>query len=274
MKYFGILFFLLSFSCSKDSENTEAPKPVETDVLKVMSYNIHIANPPSMGAGYVDIAAIAAVINEEKPDLVALQEVDRFTERSGKELDQAKEIANLTGMNFYFAKALNRSGGDYGVAILSKFPIINSSQRSLPGAPGTEAELRTVGLVEVQLENGQNIAFATTHFDHLTDNSRRVQAIELINFLKEYEDVPVIIGGDFNMSPSNEIWNTLNTAFIRGCNVCPGTFPATNASTTIDYLLLNKTADSYFKIKEYSTVQENYASDHLPVVMELEYENN
>lgn len=271
MQFLKILFILLFISCS-DSENKQPEKkPSETASLKVMSYNIHIANPPSMEEGFVDIEAIADVINKESPDLVALQEVDRFTERSGKDLDQAKEIAGQTGMNFYFIKALNRSGGDYGIAILSKFPILKSDKRSLPGAPGTESELRAVGMVEVQLETGEKIIFAVTHLDHLTDASRRMQAIEMISFLKDYEDTPLILGGDLNMSPSNEVWNTLNTAFKRGCKVCPGTFPANNTNTTIDYLLLNNRADSFFEIKDYSSVQENYASDHLPIVMELEY---
>src|SRR5690606_6371938 len=118
----------------------ETPK----GTLKVMTYNIHIANPPSRGPGFVDINAIANVIKKEKPDLVALQEVDRFTERSGKDLDQAKAIAEQTGMHYFFAKALNRSGGEYGVAILSQEPILSSQLHSLPGADGMEAELRTI----------------------------------------------------------------------------------------------------------------------------------
>lgn len=272
MKILSLLMSVIILACSSDnsSENTgEEQKPKAT--LKVMTYNIHIANPPSKGAGFVDINAIANVINNEKPDMVALQEVDRFTERSGKELDQAKAIADQTGMHYYFAKALNRSGGDYGVAILSKFPLLGTKQQSLPGADGMEAELRTIGIVEVTLSTGEKVIFGSTHIDHKSDDSRRIQAREIISFLKPYGDIPIILGGDFNMTPENEIWNTFNTTFIRGCTTCPGTFPAVNAKTTIDYLLLNKVAADKFKIKRYYTVQENYASDHLPLVMELEY---
>lgn len=272
MKFLSILMTVFFLSCSSDSstkDDVDVDKPKAT--LKVMTYNIHIANPPSKGAGFIDINAIANVINTEKPDLVALQEVDRFTERSGKDLDQAKAIAEQTDMHYYFAKALNRSGGDYGVAILSKYPLLSTKQQSLPGADGMEAELRTVGIVEVTLSTGEKVIFGSTHIDHKSDDSRRVQARDIITFLKPYEDIPIILGGDFNMTPENEIWNTLNTTFIRGCTICPGTFPAVNARTTIDYILLNKVAADKFTIKDYYTVEENYASDHLPLVMELEY---
>lgn len=188
-KYYLVLMVMLSFSCSSNDEKKgeEVPQKPETDILKVMTYNIHIANPPSKDDKFVDIAAIANAINSESPDLVALQEVDRFTDRSGKDLDQAKELAELTGMHHYFAKALNRSNGEYGVAILSKFPIKISSKHSLPGAAGGEAELRVIGLIEVELEGKKKLYFGSTHFDHLNDKNRLEQAKELISFLAPYQ---------------------------------------------------------------------------------------
>ncbi|NLE90525.1 MAG: endonuclease, partial [Dehalococcoidales bacterium] len=127
-----------------------------------MSYNIHIANPPSQPSDVVDIAAIAKVINDVKPDFVALQEVDRFTDRSGKDLDQAEAIAKLTGMKHAFIKAINRSNGEYGLAILSKYEIQESKTFSLPVNQGTGAELRTLGIIRVELGEGRNLLFGTT----------------------------------------------------------------------------------------------------------------
>lgn len=275
MKRLLIVLLAMNFACSSEKESNQEPTdPVkETEVLSVMAYNIHIANPPSMPEDFVDMEAIANVIREAEPDLVALQEVDRFTDRSGKDLDQAKTLAEMTGMNYYFAKALNRSNGDYGVAILSKFPIKSTSQVSLPGAEGTTAELRTIGLIEVELENKKKIYFGSTHLDHLTDQSRLEQAKIMLNFLKDYQEHPIVLGGDFNMTPDNSVWNTIENDFIKGCiGTCPGTFPATGATTTIDYILLNKKAADYFTVKSYKTIDEDYASDHLPILMELEYE--
>lgn len=266
---FLCLVMLAVISCTKKGKTEETPKPAG-EILTVMSYNIHIANPPSKEEGFVDIEAIANAINKEKPDLVALQEVDRFTTRSGTTLDQAKEIAALTGMKYFFARAINRSGGEYGVAILSKFPIENSRVFSLP-VKTTGAELRALGLIETTLPNGKKVVFASTHLDHLSDENRELQVREVMKALIPYQDRPVILGGDFNMTPQNAIWNLVREQFVLGCSTCPGTFPATNPNTTIDYLLMNKQAAAYFTIKDYYAVPERYASDHVPIVMKIEY---
>lgn len=268
----AIVAILLSSSCSSGDKKDNAPEqPEPKAVLKVMSYNIHIGNPPSKGDGFVDLEATANAIKSAAPDLVALQEVDKFTTRSGPTLDQARRLGELTGMHYYFAKALDRSNGEYGVAILSKFPIKSTSRYSLPVNAGTGAELRVVGIVQVDLPNAKKIYFVSTHFDHLAESNRALHSRELLKAIQPYKDAPVIIGGDFNMPASSDTWNILKTELTMGCSSCPATFPATNPNTAIDFLLLNKQAASYFNIKSYKTVTERYASDHLPIIAELEY---
>lgn len=272
--YYLTLLLSLSIAgtaCSKSDPKEEPPVDGETkETLTVMTYNIHIGNPPAEPEGVVDLEAIAEAINSANPDLVALQEVDRFTDRSGKELDQAKRLGELTGMHHYFAKALDRSNGDYGVAILSKFPIEETARFSLPVNPGTDAELRVAGLVQVTLE-GKPIIFVATHLDHKAESNRALQANELLKALKPYSAYPIILGGDFNMPPESETWNILKTEFHMGCTTCPSTFSASNPTTTIDYLLLNTTGNDYFSFKRYEVILEREASDHLPLVAELEY---
>jgi endonuclease/exonuclease/phosphatase family metal-dependent hydrolase len=85
--------------------------------LKVLCYNIHHALPPSKKDS-IDLDAIARVIIRSKPDLVALQEVDVHTRRSGP-FNQAEELGRKTGLTPYFIKAIDYDGGEYGVAILS-----------------------------------------------------------------------------------------------------------------------------------------------------------
>src|SRR5690606_34698026 len=179
------------------------------DVLTFMTYNIHIANPPSQPASVVDVAAIAKAINSVKPDFVALQEVDRFTDRSGKDLDQAAALAELTGLHYQFFKAIDRSNGVYGVAILFKYQIGGHQQVSLPIVPGSGAEIRTAGWIRVKLENGEDFVFASTHLDHLSDENRELQSRELLKALKSYQRYPIVLGGDFNMNQSNDVWDTL-----------------------------------------------------------------
>jgi endonuclease/exonuclease/phosphatase family metal-dependent hydrolase len=83
--------------------------------LKVMTYNIHHGNPPAK-EGLIDLEAIAEVIKGQAPDLVALQELDVLTKRSGN-IDEVKKLAELTGMHAFFSKGIDHEGGEYGVAV-------------------------------------------------------------------------------------------------------------------------------------------------------------
>lgn len=272
MKYWTKMGFLavcvLITTACKRSDSSLSPET--GPVLKLMTYNIHIANPPA-SPSVTDVAGIAKVINAVQPDFVALQEVDRFTDRSGKDLDQAAKIAELTGMNYRFFKALDRSNGEYGVAILTKFEIEESQGFVLPVVQQTGAELRALGLIRVKLPDGRDFVFAATHLDHLEDVNRELQSREILKSLKSYQKYPIVLGGDFNMNQSNEVWNTLKLVFTVPCTLCQPTHSATNPTTAIDYLILNTVAHTDFTVKSYNTYPETKASDHLPVVMELKY---
>ncbi|ULT41286.1 endonuclease/exonuclease/phosphatase family protein [Niabella defluvii] len=88
--------------------------------------------------GVIDLEAVADAIKKERPDVVALQEVDINTGRSGK-VNQAAQLALKTGLkSFYFAKAIDHDGGDYGVAILSKYPLSDMKTYRLPMDSATQ----------------------------------------------------------------------------------------------------------------------------------------
>ena len=239
------------------------------EILKVMSYNIRIASPPSTNWGGTDLEAIAEVINKNKPDLVALQEVDAHTERSGKNSHQAKELAEMTGMYFVFAKAVDRSGGDYGVAVLSRFPIISSEVHRLPVTKSSEGEIRGLAFIIVKAFKNKTIGFMSTHLDHLSNDDRRLQVEKVIEVSRKYKDIPIILGADLNMKPDNQIMDLIKRDFVMNCKNCPLTFPQKDSRVTIDYILSNHTACKVLKLQKYGTVEESYASDHLPLLAEF-----
>src|SRR5690606_1708378 len=152
------------------------------------------ANPPNV-ANFVDLKAIANVIKKENPDLVGLQEVDVFTERSGKNSDQAKELADLLEMNYFFAKAIDYEGGEYGVAILSKFPISQTKAIALPKKEGVNGEQRAMAVAEITFPDQTKIISASTHLD--SEAHRDIQSQFILDNLKKYKD-PVLLVGDFN----------------------------------------------------------------------------
>ncbi|WP_202618151.1 endonuclease/exonuclease/phosphatase family protein [Arcticibacter tournemirensis] len=228
------------------------------DVLRVMSYNIHHANPPSK-PGLIDLDAIARVIRESKADLVALQEVETGTKRSGG-VDEAKLLAEKTGLHYKFFRAIDYDGGEYGIAILSRFKLRNV--RLIPLPQKVEAEDRILAYVTVKVDK-QKIIFANTHLDATRDHGNRI--VQMQRILKEFENVslPVILCGDLNSVAGSGVIDLLDAQFKRTCvDNCPGTSPQVNPRRTIDYIA---TRNIKWPLLEYVVVEETYASDHRPI---------
>ncbi|WP_420150569.1 endonuclease/exonuclease/phosphatase family protein [Spirosoma sp.] len=246
------------------------PPGQKSTKLRVMTYNIHHCNPPSAGTN-IEIEAIARVIKNEKPDLVALQEVDVNTERSGKGIDQAKELARQTGLTYYFfSKAIDHQGGDYGVAVLSRFPILESVRYTLPVDPALGGEIRTIAAITVEVAKGKRVIFASTHLD-LKEENRLIQS-ELI--VKHFGDskLPMILAGDFNALPDSKVIQYLDKTFTRSCQECASTIPVKNPNRVIDFITY-KPSTTFSNVST-RVIDEQYASDHLPVVVDLEIAGN
>ncbi|MGZ3846218.1 MAG: endonuclease/exonuclease/phosphatase family protein [Flavisolibacter sp.] len=128
--------------------------------LKILSYNIHHANPPSL-PNTINTDTIGGLINKYQPDLVALQEVDVNTSRSGRSLDEAKAIADKSGMYFRFAKAIDYAGGEYGIAILSKYPFDSFNVFRLPSV-NTGPKQESLPSVTFILAKGHSVSPALT----------------------------------------------------------------------------------------------------------------
>ncbi len=268
-----LLAFCLMTSCANKSlQNRSAditdPKAITVSIL---CYNIHHANPPSK-PGIIDLQAIANVIKAENPDLVALQEVDVFTDRSGKSVHQANELARLTGMKAYFAKAIDYGGGEYGVAILSKLPMEEMKNTPLPTAAENNGERRTLASAVITLNSGKKILFAVTHLDAQSNATNRLLQINKIAEILNPEPLPVVIAGDFNAVPGSEVINILDQHFTRSCVTnCGYTIPVETPNKTIDFIAFKPKPG--FVVLQHKVINEKYASDHLPVHAILKLKN-
>jgi len=232
--------------------------------LKVLTYNIHHANPPSK-PGVIDVNAVAKVISESGADLVALQEIDVHTLRCGKDLDEAAELAKLSGLKFYyFAKSRDWEGGDYGLAILSKFPILHSETLPLPLEDG---EHRSLGAIIIEPVPGKKILFADTHLDLKPSN--RVLQVKAIKDYFAKQDLPAILCGDFNSTPDSETICSLDQMFQRSSIASGLTFPMDKPDREIDFVMVRP--GEKFSVKNHVVIPEQYASDHRPVSVTLSY---
>jgi endonuclease/exonuclease/phosphatase family metal-dependent hydrolase len=263
----GLALLLIMASCSEKIINTghksAASSYAGDQELKVLCYNIHHANPPSKEKeGLIDIDAIANVIKTENPDVVALQEIDKQTKRSGN-IDEAKQLAERTGMNYHFFKAINHDGGEYGTMILSKLPFSDAKSVPLPkAAPGED---RIITYVTVKLPSGKKFILANTHLDAQRSNDTRTLQMKAI--LKEFATTksPVVLCGDLNSLATSDAIHLLDEQFTRTCTQdCPGTIPQLHPVRTIDYIAF-KNAD--WLVRSYRVIPETYASDHRPVAV-------
>lgn len=262
----GTILFLSSCG-STDSSNDLVPKETQEDVIKntitVMAYNIHHANPPSK-PDFIDIDAIVRVIKAQNPDVVALQEVDVNTSRSGS-IDEAVEIATKLEMNYFFGKAIDYDGGEYGVAILSKYPITEEIVHKLPTEPSTNGEPRVLATAKITLPDGEAIRFGSTHLDAQKESVNRELQINKIVEIASDENLPFVIAGDFNATPDSEVIRVLDSHFKRTCRLCPPTIPVNEPTKAIDFIAY-KHPDNKFTVESHKVINETYASDHLPIV--------
>ena len=257
-----ILYNLLLVLLSLASSSLYAQK----GVVKVLSYNMHHANPPSK-PDFIDLPAIARVINNCGAELVALQEVDVHTERSGKTVNQAAELGRLTGMYHHFVKGIDYQGGEYGIAILSKFPFLKTDSLRLPMKAGAGGEPRVLAMATVKTANGKKLTFACTHLDLKAEN-KALQAPAITQKLSRMKH-PVILCGDFNAKPETEIITHFDQYFTRSSIPNGFTIPEKNPNREIDFVMYRP--EKKFSVLKHEVIHEPYASDHLPVYVALEF---
>lgn len=234
----------------------------QAQTIKIMSYNIHHGNPPAQRA-VIDLEAIAKVINEANVDAVGIQEVDINVGRSGL-INQAKKLAELTNMDFYFSKGINLEKGYYGTVILTKHKIIGKRRYDLPNPDKSES--RSLAIIDIELPNGMSFSFANTHLD--LKEANKVAQAEFINELGDLYSRPLILVGDLNAKPDSEPIKILEKVFVRNTKKNVLTFPNINPSQEIDYIMVSK--NSQFKWVKYKALTSaNTESDHLPLYAEI-----
>jgi len=229
----------------------------DTISLRIMTYNIR------HGAGMDDVIDLdrqAAIIRNTLPDVVGLQEVDSVVKRSGY-VPQAAIMGEKVGMYATFGPAIPLTAGKYGVAILSKeLPL---SVRNIP-LPGEEK--RTLLVCEFE-----KYVFATTHLD--LNDSCRLASVPIIFEEAARWEKPFFICGDWNDQPSSTLITQLKKKFRFLNNLNPSsanyTFPARNPNRIIDYIA--SYGSEIKSAKKRRVLNEPEASDHRPVVVELEF---
>lgn len=244
MKKNLLFIFAALFTFSAQAQNT----------LKLMSYNIKNANGMD---NVCNFQRIANVINNTSPDVVAIQEVDSMTNRSGQKYVLG-EIAERTQMHGYFAPAIDYDGGKYGIGLLTKQLPLRLQTLPLPG----REEARTLILAEFA-----DYIYCCTHMS-LTEEDR-MKSLELVKAFTSSSTKPLFLAGDMNAEPESGFIKELQKDFQILSNPKQHTFPAPDPKETIDYIATLKQNAKGFAVISAKVINEPMASDHRPILVEL-----
>lgn len=244
MKKNLLFIFAVLFTFSAQAQNT----------LKLMSYNIKNANGMD---NVCNFQRIANVINNTSPDVVAIQEVDSMTNRSGQKYVLG-EIAERTQMHGYFAPAIDYDGGKYGIGLLTKQLPLRLQTLPLPG----REEARTLILAEFA-----DYIYCCTHMS-LTEEDR-MKSLELVKAFTSSSTKPLFLAGDMNAEPESGFIKELQKDFQILSNPKQHTFPAPDPKETIDYIATLKQNAKGFAVISAKVINEPMASDHRPILVEL-----
>ncbi|WP_417392858.1 endonuclease/exonuclease/phosphatase family protein [Gimesia sp.] len=258
---FPALIFLLSGS--------EISAADQTQTLRVLCYNIHYGQGTD---GKYDVARLAKVINDTKPDLVALQEVDVGVKRSGR-VHEAQRLAELTGLAVRFGPTQHYEGGLFGNAVLTRLPILDVMIQPLPYTESTPQLVtypRGAVIVTVRGQNGKPLRFISTHFQHNLPEDRIEEAKAINRLFTSDSETPTILAGDMNATPDAEPIQILLEQWTNAIDEkATPTAPSTRPRSRIDYIFFRPAAD--FEVIETKVIDEPLASDHRPVFAVLKW---
>ncbi len=191
--------------------------------LRVASYNIKHGGDVGL-----DMSVIAKDITERSVDIVGLQEIDQLTSRVNG-LDTMKALSEATGYEYYaFAKAIDYKGGEYGTAVLSRYPIVSFEVIRLESG---NKEQRCVGHAVIDVD-GVLFDFFNTHLSYESLELRQGQFAQLAALLADCETY--ILTGDFNTADFTE-FDVLPGATLANT----GKFNTYDSKSAIDNIVIS-----------------------------------
>ncbi len=239
--------------------------------INIASWNIWVF-------GKRNFKGMAKLIDKNHIDVIGLQEVAIYSD--GKNEDMAKDIAREIDFNyvFYPSKDLRKTKHFIiGNAIVSRFPIIKSKAYKLNPSyikdDGTfMTESRTLIHSEIRAGKGKTLNFLTTHLQYSkrfkTNYIKKAEVETLLSVINKLKG-PIILTGDFNLTPDAEEIRTIEKKLMRiGGNTPTWTIYPFEAygwhENRLKYRLDNIFISDGVSYKNFKILQSNI-SDHLPI---------
>jgi endonuclease/exonuclease/phosphatase family metal-dependent hydrolase len=232
----------------------EKPKPVET--LTVVSYNIWFAEGIDQA-----VLEIKQIRSQNGVDILLLQEMDEAgTDRIARELE----------LNYvYFPAAVEPTyGKNFGNAILSRWPLLDSKKLILPHKSFSNRMNRIATRAMVRVYD-MDILVYSLHTESIfsVPQFRKDQYTTVVNDIDPQAKL-VIVGGDFNSfteADIEEIDDVYRQAgFVRVSKNSGYTIVKYGIEMSSDHIFAKG-----FMLEETGTWTDATASDHLPIWVTL-----
>lgn len=239
--------------------------------IRIATYNIH------KGIGGVDRRyrpeRIAEVLALHRPDFVLLQEVNEGVPRTNghRQVDLFGDLLGLRHRTF-FPNVRIRGGGHYGNAILSRYPLTETSNIDLT-VPSTKRRSVLHARFRVRghgYSHPRTIHVFNLHLG-LSALVRRMQIrrfLECHPFAHVHPRTPILVAGDFNDVGGWLGRDFLLPAGFRTAEKRIRTFPAWGPVWPLDGVYVRGDVD-LLHLHRPTERPARFASDHLPLFAEL-----
>ena len=257
----------------------------QAEPIKAISYNIRYNNPnDGMNVWENRRDTVASLLNEENADFVGLQEVVY------PQLQDLVKVLNGYG-HIGVGRKDGKTKGEYSPIFYKKekYKLLESNTFWLSQTPetvskGWDASLEricTYGLFQNRITQ-EKIWVFNTHFDHRGIKAR-IKSVDLlikrVNILNT-ENFPVIITGDFNLTPDQAPIQKMQSHFTDVQQNLLESNPQYGTSNGFDTEKIRKKRIDYVFVKGLKsekakhlyrkTPMGGWASDHHPVMVLLE----
>jgi len=229
--------------------------------FRVATYNVHrcIGLDRKRDAG-----RIASVIREVNPDVIGLQEVDNRSDGTS-ESAQMDFLAGETGYEAVPGPTIKRANGNYGNVLLTRWPVLEKREIDLCFSC---REPR--GAIEaLLLVHDEEVRVIVTHLG-LTFSERWFQIARLGDIIKEKSAPHFVLLGDINE------WFSTGRGLkllhrLLGKQPVTRSYPSWRPFLALDRIWV-KPNEALKRIWVHKTRLSRVASDHLPVVAEINKE--
>ena len=284
---------ILNYVGFRESTAIMVPKSSESFV-RVMTYNVHNFKQFGDNNNQFTKDQILNIIRNEQPDVICFQE---FFSRKKGEYNFRKHILEILKTEHYYFKPSTDNGYEaIGMAIFSKFPIVNHGSIQFAKKMNWNEAIYTDlkkgdKIFRVYNVHFQSISFQPEDYQYLKKVTRKIDTdVESpkkigarlkrafikrgnqVKMVKEHADsctIPYVIAGDFNDTPISytvkTISNGMNNGFREKGSGFGVTYNGAFPNFQIDYIFTSPE----FSIMNYLIIDKKL-SDHYPVRTDLE----